>query len=114
MTIQEPQVTRWIGPAPGEATLRQQFAAEGLHPVPWANGPGDRYAPHAHPYHKVLYVVQGSIRFGLPKHGQTLDLNAGDRLNLPAGIIHDAVVGPRGVHCLEAYLEQDKTSGIES
>jgi hypothetical protein len=30
-------------------------------------------------------------------------LNAGDRLDLPAGIVHDADVGPQGVVCLEAH-----------
>ena len=30
-------------------------------------------------------------------------LQAGDRLELPAGIVHDAVVGPVGVLCLEAH-----------
>jgi hypothetical protein len=30
-------------------------------------------------------------------------LNAGDRLELPAGTLHDAIVGPRGVVCLEAH-----------
>ena len=28
----------------------------------------------------------------------------GDRLDLPAGTRHDAVVGPDGVRCLEAHL----------
>jgi hypothetical protein len=30
-------------------------------------------------------------------------LNPGDRLDLPAGTVHDAVVGPQGVVCLEAH-----------
>jgi hypothetical protein len=36
---------------------------------------------------EVLYVVRGSITFGLP-----------------AGVAHDAVVGPDGVACLEGHL----------
>jgi hypothetical protein len=31
-------------------------------------------------------------------------LRDGDRLDLPAGVDHDAVVGPAGVTCLEAHL----------
>ena len=35
--------------------------------------------------------------------GTALDLAPGDRLELPAGTSHDAVVGPSGVECLEAH-----------
>jgi quercetin dioxygenase-like cupin family protein len=51
----------------------------------------------------MIYVVEGSITFGLPQEGQRVTLNAGDRLELPASIVHDAVVGPQGVVCLEAH-----------
>ena len=33
-----------------------------------------------------------------------MDLVAGDRLELPAGTRHDAIVGPAGVTMLEAHL----------
>ena len=33
----------------------------------------------------------------------TIDLEVGDRLDLPAGTRHDAVVGRDGVTCLEAH-----------
>jgi quercetin dioxygenase-like cupin family protein len=56
-----------------------------------------------HSYEKVIYVVHGSITFGLPELKQQITLTAGDRLDLPAGILHDAVVGPQGVVCLEAH-----------
>jgi quercetin dioxygenase-like cupin family protein len=51
-----------------------------------------------------VYVVRGSITFGLPARGEALELHAGDRLDLPAGVIHDALVGPEGVVCLEGHL----------
>jgi uncharacterized protein YjlB len=51
----------------------------------------------------VIAVEAGSIRFGLPG-GVNVHLAAGDRLDLPAGTSHDAVVGPDGVTCLEAHL----------
>ena len=88
---------------PTEATLRRWLDAEGLQPYRWSNGPGDVYRPHSHPFHKVIYVVRGAITFGLPDEGQQLKLRAGDRLDLPAGVTHDAVVGPEGVVCLEAH-----------
>ncbi|HYO51054.1 MAG TPA: cupin domain-containing protein [Chloroflexia bacterium] len=61
------------------------------------------YGAHHHTYHKVIYVVQGSIIFGLPDMSEEVALSQGDRLELPAGITHDAVVGPQGVVCLEAH-----------
>ncbi len=61
-------------------------------------------AAHEHAYDKVIAVERGSIRFGLPAASVTIELAAGDRLELPAGTAHDAVVGPAGVTCLEAHL----------
>ena len=84
--------------------LGDRLRAEGLDPGSWGNGPGDRYGVHAHAYDKVIAVVRGSIRFGLTAPAGTLELAAGDRLELPAGTAHDALVGPEGVECLEAHL----------
>jgi quercetin dioxygenase-like cupin family protein len=81
-----------------------RLRAEGLDASPWSNPPGDRYGAHEHGYDKVIAVAGGSIAFGLPDEGRTLELATGDRLELPAGTRHDAVVGPRGVTCLEAHL----------
>lgn len=82
--------------------LRARLAAEGLDPGAWSNGPGDRYGAHEHAYDKVIVVASGSITFGLADG--TLALDAGDRLELPSGTSHDALVGPEGVACLEAHL----------
>jgi uncharacterized protein YjlB len=82
----------------------ERLRAEGLSPQPWSNGPGDRYAAHEHGYDKVIVCASGSITFGLPDLGTTIELAEGDRLELPAGTQHDAHVGPRGVGCLEAHL----------
>jgi uncharacterized protein YjlB len=76
---------------------------KGFDPGSWSNGPGDRYAAHEHGYDKVLVVAAGSIVFGLPERREQVDMAAGDRLDLPAGVVHDAVVGPTGVTCLEAH-----------
>lgn len=85
--------------ADAEARLR----TEGLDPGSWSNGPGDRYGAHDHGYDKVLVVASGSIVFGLPDRGELIALDVGDRLDLPAGTRHDALVGPSGVTCLEAH-----------
>jgi len=99
-----PRVTPWAGSAPAtQFTLWQLMTDEGLSPYSWSNQPHDTYAAHSHSYDKVIYVVQGSITFGLPALKQKLTLKAGDRLDLPAEIVHDAVVGSQGVVCLEAH-----------
>jgi hypothetical protein len=86
------------------AGLRERLAAEGLSAGAWSNGPGDRYPAHEHAYDKVLVAERGSITFGLPGLGETYHLAAGDRLDLPSLTMHNAVVGPDGVTCLEAHL----------
>jgi quercetin dioxygenase-like cupin family protein len=97
-------VTKWPGPeAPTERAVRGSLSLENLRPYQWSNGPGDVYAPHCHTYEKVIYVLSGSITFGLVDLHAELHLGPGDRLDLPAGITHDARVGPHGVVCLEAH-----------
>jgi quercetin dioxygenase-like cupin family protein len=86
-----------------EQAIRKLLVDEGLASYAWSNAPGDVYGAHSHPYHKVLYVVRGSITFGLPGEGSKLELKPGDRLELPAKTVHDAVVGSQGVVCLEAH-----------
>jgi uncharacterized protein YjlB len=99
-----PLVIPWSDPAaPTQSTLWQRMADEGLSPYSWSNGPFDVYSAHSHSYNKVIYVVHGSITFGLPELGKKLTLKAGDRLDLPAGTVHDAQVGAEGVLCLEAH-----------
>jgi uncharacterized protein YjlB len=91
--------------APTQSTLWELMTREGLSPYSWSNGPFDVYSPHSHSYNKVIYVLQGSITFGLPELGQKLTLKAGDRLDLPAGVVHDAQVGAQGVVCLEGHKD---------
>ncbi len=97
-------VTQWPDAAkPDEGELRRLMAKEDLAPYRWSNGPHDVYSAHTHPYDKVIYVVSGSITFGLPESGTQLTLHSGDRLDLPQGTLHSAVVGEEGVVCLEAH-----------
>ncbi|MBW2438010.1 MAG: cupin domain-containing protein [Desulfobacterales bacterium] len=104
MNTDKVKVIRWTDDTvPDEALLRSILADEDLHPYVWSNGPGDVYGAHDHSYHKVIYVVRGTITFGLPDAGDKVTLNSGDRLELPAGVKHNAVVGPQGVACLEAH-----------
>ncbi len=98
--------TPWIESShPPESALRELLTREGLDFYAWSNSPNDIYAQHTHPYDKVIYVVRGSITFQLIQLGQWHKLKAGDRLDLPAGIVHAADVGAEGVVCLEAHKE---------
>jgi uncharacterized protein YjlB len=93
-------------------TVEQRLKAEGLDSAAWSNGPGDRYAAHDHGYDKVIVVAAGSIAFGLPDAGDLVELGQGDRLELPAGTRHDALVGPGGVTCLEAHLPAGRLRSV--
>lgn len=97
-------IQKWKQKTPATETVLQQLMLdEGFSPHKWSNDPGDIYAAHTHDYFKVIYVVSGSITFGFPVDGEPITLRAGDRLDLPAGIPHNAVVGSEGVVCLEAH-----------
>ena len=82
-------------------------------PSPWSNGPGDRYGAHEHDYDKVI-VRRARARScsGCRTDGRSVELAAGDRLELPAGTRHDAVVGPAGVTCLEAHLPAGRSTAV--
>lgn len=90
---------------PTKDAILARFRAQGLLPYQWSNGPHYVYPDHSHIYHKVIYAVRGSIRWTLPETGQSFDMKAGDRLDLPSGTVHGAIVGPEGVVCLEAHCE---------
>jgi quercetin dioxygenase-like cupin family protein len=99
-------VKQWLGTTPAnESEIRKQFQIEGLQPYAWSNAPGDVYSPHSHPYHKVIYVLKGSITWILPETHQEILTGPGDRLDLPPGFVHAARVGSNGVTCLEAHRE---------
>jgi quercetin dioxygenase-like cupin family protein len=83
-------------------SFSEEMRAAGGSVSEWANGPGYRYARHAHPYRKVLLCVEGSIVFHLPD--RDVPLSPGDRLDLGPGVEHAASVGPSGVRCAEAHL----------
>jgi quercetin dioxygenase-like cupin family protein len=95
-------LARWSAaePVTDEAILGR-YREEGLSPYRWGNGPGDRYGTHTHGYNKVLYCATGSITF--VANGEPIELQAGDRLDLPAGTPHSAIVGPAGCSCYEAH-----------
>lgn len=87
---------------PTEEMLYERFAAEGLLPRRWSAAPGDVFHAQTLDYGRVIFVLEGSITFGFPIEAEPTTLRAGDRLDLPEGIAHNAAVGFDGVVCLEA------------
>lgn len=102
--MSEVKVIKWSEQqAPTEAAIHRLLRQENLSAYSWGNGPNDTYSTHSHSYDKVIYVVSGSITFGLPDLDRSVELAAGDRLDLPRGVRHNANVGPQGVVCMEAH-----------
>ena len=96
------QLDRQSAPA-DEREIEKRLRSEARDVYGWSNGPGDRYEQHSHAYHKLLYCTSGSIDFILDE-GRTLTLRAGDRMVLPAGTRHAALVGPDGCACVEGKV----------
>lgn len=82
------------------SAAEEAFSEEGLTPQTWSNEPGFRYAEHRHPYHKVLFCIDGSITFHTPDGD--VPMSPGDRLDLAPETSHSATVGTDGVTCMEA------------
>lgn len=89
---------------PGETELWKLLREEGYVPDRWAGSPGQLYPDHWHPFDKVVVVARGSIVFKDCSTGMKYELLPGDRLLVPAGLLHSALVGPRGVSCFEAVV----------
>ena len=98
------KITSWPNENhPSQDELWRAMVDESMSPYAWSNGPHDIYAAHTHSYDKVIYVVSGSITFGLPELERNVTLFPGDRLDLPKGTAHDAMVGRDGVTCFEGH-----------
>ena len=103
------QVQKWNRPQlPTEEVVEQLLLEEGLSPERWVGEPGQIFQASQRDYSTVIFVVSGFITFGFPIVGDPTILRSGDRLDLPAGILHNAVVGQDGVICLEAHKEINK------
>ncbi len=78
----------------------------------WSSGPGDHFGEHRHDYDKVLTAKSGSITFRLSEHDGSVELRAGDQLDLPAGTLHEADVGTSGVTCSETHLTRGSLTEV--
>jgi quercetin dioxygenase-like cupin family protein len=90
--------------ADGEEQMRGLFLSmNSPHPRRWSAGPGEVFDWHAHPYDKILFVIEGTITF-TDREFLNHRLDPGDRLDVPGGTDHRAVAGEDGVTCLETFL----------
>jgi len=97
------QVDRHSGAPPDPGAIEKRLRSEAHDVYGWSNGRADRYEQHVHAYHKLLYCTRGSIEFILGD-GRRLTLKPGDRMLLPAGMQHAALVGPDGCACVEGKV----------
>lgn len=105
----EVRFSPWDGRVPPSGdSIRSRIRELGLAGYTWSNRAHTEYAPHAHDYAKVLFVLEGSITWILPETRQELTTNAGDRLDLPRGTVHAARVGSNGVTCFEAHVGTER------
>ena len=88
----------------------QEMKSRGFDAHTWSNGPHFAYPVHDHPYDKLILVLEGSIRFDMPRDGTSHPMSAGDRLAIPAHTPHSAFVGAQGVTCLEGQQARENAS----
>jgi quercetin dioxygenase-like cupin family protein len=95
------RLTKYSGRrAPRSNRVTRAMQNEGLSPYAWSSPPGETYEVHSHDFHDIVVCVAGDIIFHID--GMDMHLFPGDRLEMHAGTMHSATVGPRGVSCLEA------------
>ena len=96
-------IIRWPHKHPlPESEIIGFFEGRDIAWIRWSRKPRDAFDVHTHEYKKTLFCVEGEITFSLPTLKHSFTLKHGDRLILPAGIPHGAIVGAEGVSCIEA------------
>lgn len=99
------RVIRWSGGQhPTLSAITRQMQREQLRPYFWENAPNYRYGIRSHGYAKVMYVIEGTLELTFPETNARVRLRAGDRIEIPAGILHGAIIGSSGAKCVEAAL----------
>lgn len=88
---------------PGVGAAEALLRAEGVEPIAWSNGPGDRYGAHDHGYAKLLVCAEGSITFFVGPESTPVELKPGMGFVLPPRTLHSAAVGPGGCTCVEGH-----------
>lgn len=80
-------------------TLEDQLHAEGfVHTYVWQDGPHAHYSDHTHATETAHVILEGEMTLSMDGHAMTY--RAGDRVDVPAGAVHSALMGPTGCRYL--------------
>lgn len=98
------QIEHWDAGADGElseAALRRKLERRGYSVTRYVYPPGTFFPAHSHAVDKIDAVLAG--RFRLVMDGRTAELEAGDAIAVPRGVLHSAeVIGDVSVVSLDA------------
>jgi mannose-6-phosphate isomerase-like protein (cupin superfamily) len=99
------QVTVWSGSQhPSLSAIVKLLKDQNYRPYSWENTPNYRYLTRSHNYHKILYVVEGTLEVTFPDENQIIKLKIGDRVDINANTRHGIHVGANGVKCVEVAV----------
>ena len=73
----------------GEAI--REIAEDGWWPMAWIDKPGASYPAHFHNGAEALYMIDGDLEFTDLAAGVTHSLRPGDKLILPARVVHSVL-----------------------
>jgi mannose-6-phosphate isomerase-like protein (cupin superfamily) len=81
--------------AANQKSLEQQLHGEGfLHTYVWQDGPNALYPDHTHATETAHMILDGEMT--VAQGGETHKYGVGERVDVPAGAVHSAKMGPRG------------------
>jgi quercetin dioxygenase-like cupin family protein len=84
-------IVRWTKPKkPTLEEIQQMLTAEGLEFDLFSDKPGTKYGRHKHPFDDFIVIVSGRMK--LTTDTNEWVMKPGDRLTLPAGTSHSAVM----------------------
>jgi quercetin dioxygenase-like cupin family protein len=87
---------------PNESILRAMLEKEGLIPSTWSRESGERFPVQTSSTTRIVYCIEGGIWFMITDDkDRVIELEPGDRIEIPAGVRHGAMAGMDGVTCLE-------------
>jgi mannose-6-phosphate isomerase-like protein (cupin superfamily) len=79
--------------------LEQQLHSEGFsHTYVWQDGPNAHYPDHTHPTETAHIILDGEMTLVMDDASATY--RTGDRVDVPAGAVHSAQMGPSGCRYL--------------
>ena len=82
-----------------EGKLAHTLEREGFrHTYVWQDRPNVSYPDHTHPVETAHIILSGEMT--LTTDGESRTYGAGERCDVPAGVVHSAQVGPRGCRYL--------------